>query len=497
MKKIINIILGVSFLGLFTVSCEVERFPYNQIEQTQAFRTLTDAQTISNGMYMQLRNRVYGLFMFSTDVQADLFNASLDFGNRNGFPHRWNGFLAGDYTLRDTWSMYYSALANINNAIENLPRIETSKPADAELLDKFIGEAHFLRAYYYHQLVIRWGKPYNAATSATDLGVPLVLTYNPMLRPARATVAAVYSQILEDISKAKSLLPDGGVANSTRITKDAVFAFESRVHLHMQNWTAAVTAANQVINSGRYPLATTVADFQKKWVNDESSEIIFMVDAIRPSELPDAAASRNNIYLGFRSADGKYIPDFIPSQWVVDLYADGDIRKNVYLQEKPLIIQGTDYPTGIKLLTKYPGNPALYEAVTNYQHKPKVVHISETWMNKIEAQFHTDPAAALATLNTFRQTRGLAALPSITGNTLRDAIREERTRELLAEGYRLNDLMRWGLGVTRTAPQSMEPIQVGADYQLLTKPAGHYQFIWGIPTRDIDTNPNIVQNPEW
>jgi starch-binding outer membrane protein, SusD/RagB family len=493
MKKLINIFLGAAFFAIFTVSCEVERFPFDQIEQTQAFQTMTDAENINNGMYAQLRNRVYNIFMFSTDVQADLFNASLDFGNRNGFPHRWEGFLATDYTIRDTWQLYYSAMVNVNNILENMHRIETSNAAEEAIIEGYIGEAHLARAFYYHQLVIRWGKPYDPSTASTDLGVPLVLTYDPLLRPARATVQQTYDQILSDISEAKARL-SAGAPNSTRLNRDAALALEARVYLHMKNYSAAINVANELINSGRYPLITTAQGLNSMWVNDSGSEIIMHVFASAPSELPAA----NNIYLGFMPATGRYTPDFIPQQWVVDLYDANDYRREIYLEEKPLRVQGQDYDTGIYLLTKYQGNPALFTGNnTNYQHKPIVFRIAETYLNKAEAQFHVDQGAALTTLNEIRVARGLDALSGLSGDALLDAIKEERTRELLAEGMRLNDLMRWNMPVERKTPQHTGPINRGQFYDDLFVPAGDPKFIWGIPSNDMTINENLVQNPGW
>jgi starch-binding outer membrane protein, SusD/RagB family len=497
MKKIYKLFLVVAALSLGAVSCEIERFPYDQIEQTQAFKTMKDAQTINNGMYAQLRSRVYGIHMFSTDVQADQFNASLDFGNRNGFPHRWEGFLAGDYTIRDVWRNYYSALVNVNNIIQNMGTIPTTTPAEQATLDGYLGEAYLLRALYYHKLVQRWGLPYNASTSANDLGVPLVLEFNPTLKPSRATVAAVYQQILSDITNAKNLLPAVTAPNIKRVTRDAALALEARVLLHMEDYPAVVTVANELIGTNRYPLITTEVALQAMWTNDVSSEVILQVHASAPSELP---ANANVIYLGYNAATTYYTPDFIPQQWVVDLFAPGDIRTNVYLEELPVRVQGVDYNTGIYLFNKYPGNPALFTAATtNYQHKPIVFRIAETYLNLAEAQFYVNEGAALTTLNAFRNARGLADLVGLTGDALRDAIREERTRELLGEGFRLNDLMRWGLPVVRQTPQNTGPLNVTpADHYIsLSKPVGHYQFIWGIPTNDLTTNPNMVQNPNW
>jgi starch-binding outer membrane protein, SusD/RagB family len=497
MKKIFKLILAAVILSVATVSCELEKFPYDQIEQTQAFQTMSDAATINNGMYAQMRSRIHGIFMFSTDVQADLLNATLDFGNRNGFPHRWEGFLAGDYTIRDTWQGYYSAMVNLNNIITNMGAIPTADATEKATLDRFIGEAHLMRAFYYHQLVQRWGKPYNAATAGSDLGVPLVLTFNPNDKPARATVQAVYDQILADIASAKSMLPavTAAPASNSRLTRDAALALEARVLLHMGNWNGVIGVAQDLVNSGRYELINNEGELRAMWHNDISlKEVIFQVSLSAPSEL----GSVNNVYLGYVPSELVYTPDFIPQQWVVDMYAEEDIRRNIYLEEKPVRVMGQDY-SGIILLNKFPGNPELFTtANTNYQHKPKVFRLAEVYLNLAEAQYHVNQGAALGTLNALRTARGLGAL-DVSGDALMNAIKEERTRELLGEGFRLNDLMRWNMPVVRSTPQLLDPIHVtpAEHYIGLNKPAGDNQFVWGIPSNDLTTNANMVQNPGW
>jgi starch-binding outer membrane protein, SusD/RagB family len=495
MKNIIKYITVVVIM-ITAFSCDLDRYPYNAIEQSQSFKTVADAGAIRNGLYANLRGRLYGIYMFSTDVQADMLNATLDFGNRNGFPHRWDGFLDTDYTIRDIWQAYYSALVNVNNAITNLPSITTTTEAEAATLNAYIGEAHLMRAFYYHQLILRWGKPYNSASASSDPGVPLVLTFDVTLKPARASVAEVYTQILADIAEAKSKLAGvAGAASSSKLTVDAAVALEARVHLHMRNWSAAATAAKSLISGGKYPLINTAAGFKNMWVTDTSSEVIFQLQLSAPSEL----GNTNAIYLGLRPSDNKYTPDFIPQNWIIDLYSDSDIRKDAYLEKKPVIVQGADYPD-IWVINKYPGNPALFTAATtNYQHKPKVFRVAEMYLIAAEADAQTSAgeAAALATLNQLRVARGLDALAGLAGANLMNEIRTERTRELLVEGFRLDDLNRWNLGFTRSTPQNMNLINTGEHYNLKTVSAGDPKFTWGIPANDLTTNPNITQNPGW
>ena len=104
MKNIFKISLLAIILAVSTVSCEMDRFPFNRIEQSQAFQSVDDALALRNGIYSGLRGRLHGIYMYATDIQSDIFNASLDYGNRNGALHDWVNLLADNYQIRDTWA---------------------------------------------------------------------------------------------------------------------------------------------------------------------------------------------------------------------------------------------------------------------------------------------------------------------------------------------------------------------------------------------------------
>ena len=505
MKKYLKIMSLAVVIITAVTSCDLNKYPYDSIDQSLAFSTVLDANSQDNGLYGNLRSRVYGIYTYSMDVQADQLNATLDFGNRNGSPYKWTTFLADDYTIRDTWSGYYNALANVNNFISNVDKIPLTTPADTNLvkntatINKYKGEAYLMRAFYYHQMILRWSKAYDPASAATDLGVPLVLTYDKNLKPKRATVKEVYTQILADIAKAKTLLVNvPGAQSSIKLTIDCAYALEARVALCMQDWTTATTDANLLITSGRYPLINNAVAFKSMWVNDVSTEVIFQMFAAQPSELANA----NSIYLGYNAAKNYFVPDFVPQQWVIDLYDNADIRKGVYLEKKLLFIQGVQYPN-IYCINKYSGNPTLWTAAsTNYQQKPKVFRIAEMYLISAEAAAQTPAgeAAALATLNLLKASRGLPALTGLSGVALMTAIRDERTREMLCEGTRLDDLKRWKLGFSRKAPQNSALIAPGADFDQKVVAANDPKFVWGIPANEITTNSNIGitnQNPGW
>lgn len=496
MKNVSKILFFV-ILTATTLSCEMDRFPFDKIEQSQAFKTIDDAKALRNGIYAGMRGRLHGQVMYTPDIQVDLLNATLDYGNRNGAPHDWVNFLANNYTVANVWSGYYSALVNVNNFIENVDELIVENDEEQASINKYKGEAYFIRAFYYHNLVKRYAKDYEPSTAATDLGVPLVLTFDIFLLPGRASVADVYQQIIADLNEAKTLLAHTpGVQSSDRITIDAVIALEARVKMDMHDWPGAIAAANSLILSGKYPLISDFNKFKEMWLNDVSTEVIFQYPLVAPNELGNSM----RLYLGYRPDDKKYSPDWVPQQWVIDLYEDTDIRKNTYLEQKTLNIQGFDY-NNIWCINKFPGNPDLWTgATTNYRNMPKPFRIAEMYLIVAEAGAQGNlESQALDALNKLRTTRGVAALTGLTGTALMNAVKEERTRELLCEGNRLDDLKRWKMGFTRTRPQNVNMIVTGPNFSTKSVPAGSDKFVWGIPVNDITTNPNIAnqQNPGW
>lgn len=496
MKKInINIIIPMLVVVLTAMGCsdDLERNPFSSIPAGESFLSYDDALNWDAGMYGDLRGRVGGTRMYVPDIQADQLNATQNYGNRNGFPHRWEQFLAADGTIQGIWSGYYSGIRDVNVALAGFDNLDLEDPAERADLNIFTGDAYFARAFYYFKLANRFAKTYDAATASTDLGVPLVLEYDVNAQPGRATLQETYAQILSDLAEARARLSGvAGSQGSNYFNIDVVNALEAKVRFNMGDWSGAKTIADNLIASNTYPLITSEVQLANMWVNDFAQEVIFQPFVSAPSELGATAG----LYLQFRVNDGAFLPDWLPSQWVIDMYDDTDFRKGIYFDQKPLIeVQGQTY-NDLIVVNKYPGNPALFTgATTNYQHSIKVFRIAEMYLISAECAANL-PSGDIATpLNALRTARGLTA---IGAPTMQDVM-DERFRELAFEGFRLDDLKRWGLGFTRRNPQNETPLVNETGFFNLSIPAGHDKFIWAIPARDITVNPNLAgqQNPGW
>lgn len=497
MKK--YLVLGIAITSLFS-SCDLDLYPYNVIETSQSFMSVNDAKNWANRLHLDLRSRVYGHYVLSSDIAADQLNASANYGNRFGFVHRWTDLIADNYDIRDYYQGYYSGLNNVNVAIQGFEGIVPANAEEETQLKEYKGVAHLIRAYYYFQLNARFAKAYNPTTASTDLSVALVLAPDINANPTRSTVKQVYDQILADLAIAKTnLAGKAGVVNANSLNIDVATALEARVKLYMQDWNAAKLASETLISGNKYKLYTTADGLKKMWHNDEGNEVIF-APFVSINELPNTNAS----YIGLITSNNTFAPDYLPSKWVINTFDDSDFRKDIYFMTSNKVALGGGVHTAT-LINKYPGNPTLRNATaaTNYAHSPKVFRIAEFYLIAAEAAYRIqDETAARNHINTLRVARGLVALSSsVSGTNLLNEIKAERFRELAFEGFRFEDLKRWGEGFTRREPQT-SPInfpllETAADFTTKSVSANDLKFTWAIPDRDIVANPNMVQNPGW
>ena len=497
MKNILKTTL-VAAMALLIASCELDLTPSTSISQQDAFKSISDAAKFDNGLAHRYRACFYGIFSLTNEVQSEYFNASVDFGNRQGQPHRSDdNFTADEYNMRDIWQYSYLLVVNINNLLENIEKIELSADEQAEA-NIYKGNAHFYRASIMHELVRRYAPMYNPSSASSDLGVPVITSIDLGLKPARNTVAEVYAQIASDIAAAKQLLAGvTGEAGAIKPTIDAVKALEARVALYKQDWATAASISAELIKSGKYALATNVEEMEAEWVNDSGAECMLQLytdktetNSVSPE--PGYGSNENNIYLGFSTSIKKYIPDFIPTQTTIDWYEESDLRGQVWFKELPVYLSATDY--NLVLFAKYWGNPE-YETAPGraYSQRPKVFRLGEMYLINAEANaMNGNAAAAKEALNALQTARGA----SLTEGTM-DAIKAEWKKEIIGEGYIIDCYKRWNEGYSGRVPQVMNAIQQGPSFNEKVCEAGFKKFVWAIPDEERKVNDNLVQNPGW
>lgn len=489
MKNILKTTL-VAALALLVASCDLDLTPSDAIAQQDAFKSIGDAAKFDNGLANRYRTCFYGICSFTNDVQSEYYNASMDFGNRQGQPHRSDeNFTADEYNMRDIWQYSYLLIVNVNNLLENIDKIELSADEQAEA-NIYKGNAYFYRASIMHELVRRYAPMYNPSSASSDLGVPIITSIDLGLKPARNTVAEVYAQIASDIASAKQFLASvEGKAGAVKPTIDAVKALEARVALYKQDWATAASISAELINSGKYALATNLDEMEAEWVNDSGAECMLQLY----TDMSETGGTRaNNIYLGFSTSIDKYIPDFIPTKTTVEWYEENDLRGQVWFKELPVYLNATDF--NLKLFTKYWGNPEYETAPSRaYTHRPKIFRLGEIYLINAEANaMNGNDAAAKDAINALQAARGA----SLTEGTM-DAIKAEWKKEIIGEGYIIDCYKRWNEGFSKRIPQDINSIQQGASFNEKVCEPGFKKFVWAIPDEERKVNDNLVQNPGW
>lgn len=267
--------MAVTAIILLLPSCNkkfLEKFPPTALTPELALATEADLQTALLGAYAGLRATDY--FGRTVPVFGDLMadNAFVSLTNSG----RYTAFNTYTQTVADGnilgfWRGAYTAILRANNIIN------AAIPANANV-NQYKGEAYAIRALCYFYLIRYFAKPYT--DDPNGLGVPIVLTYDPNLKPPRNKTSEVYTQILNDLTQAYGLLTQ--FTNSTQFSKYAARGLQAKVYLTMGDKANAKTAALDVITNGGFtvvPAATYVAYWGVLTPRTDKVETLFEVSS--------------------------------------------------------------------------------------------------------------------------------------------------------------------------------------------------------------------------
>jgi tetratricopeptide (TPR) repeat protein len=444
-------------VGMIAIGCEkkLDVQPYQSLSEDKALLTESDVSGTLVGAYDAVSSAAAygGDMMILNDLIGNKTNISFR-GTFQGLNEAYNTqMIATNSFAAGTWSAAYSTINVTNNVLENVSKVTSS----VDRKNSIEGQALFLRASMYFELLKLYAKSFGDGDYATNLGVPLVLTatrapitdadYKP-----RATVKAVYDQVIEDLIKAESLMPS---TNTKFATKWAAAAQLSRVYLMLGNYTEAAAAANRVIaGSGK----TITPEFRNNWFTYINfggvtpNEYIFFIKVTNQ----DGANSFNTYYgapLGaFPGSAGRR--DMRIQNAHLNIYETGDIRRAFF--------------TGTSSASRY-----TLKHLDRFGDVP-VIRLAEMYLTRAEANFRqgtTVGATPLADVNLIRRRAGL---PDLTTVDLA-AILKERASELAFEGNNLFESQRLKKSIATTAWNSPT-------------------LIMPIPQREMDVNKKLVQN---
>ena len=166
------------------------------------------------------------------------------------------------------------------------------------------------------------------------------------------------------------------------------------------------------------------------------------------------------------------------------------MRYNAYFAQ---LQTGYSHQLSWPLLVKYYGNQALMQNMIYHVNMPKPLRLAEQYLIRAEAYCEKgNYGAASADLTKLRESRySSGGTVSVNAGNWLQTISDERVRELYMEGFRLQDLKRWGKGFERT-PQS----QTQSEGSSLKIDAGDPLFVWPIPNHEIVSPGSQIQPNE-
>jgi hypothetical protein len=350
-----------------------------------------------------------------------------------------NQLQADNTSVTNLWIAIYDAISRVNLILQKVPNVPGLTDSQK---NQILGEARFLRALHYHNLVKLWG----------DIPMPLEPIDSPSEAAAmtRTAKADVYTQILADLTQAEQLMTTAKQARQASL--GAARALRARVQLYNGQYQAALDAANAVQAMG-YTLAPT---FQALFTAEgtDTPEDIFRVSF---------TATEYNEVGYYYLFDGRW--EVAPTADLYNAYTAGDLRRALTVGKDGGDYEGTKFPTTI-------GAEDLH-----------VIRFAEVVLIKAEALARLNRLPeAITELNKIRVRAGLAAIPATplpTQDALLTSISNERRLELALEGDRWPDLIRTGRALA-----------------VLGIPANRaFQLLYPIPAREITVAPGLTQNP--
>jgi len=470
-----------NYLDLKPISEETTASAYTTASQLEAALTGTYESFQSNEYY------VWDNVIFS-EVRSDNYYAGGD--NAEIFEFDNLKVAPTNSRLYNRWASFYDAIKKANTVLQQAPLVDDPKLTD-ERRQQIMGEAYFLRAYQYFNMVKLWG------------GVPLVLapissTDPSAVRIPRATVDEVYDQILTDLDMAAQMLPDAygtdASVNKARATAGAANAIAAKVCLQRPtpNYTEALSYIDKVEkSSANYKLIPYNDLFDGNHYNNDESIL-----EIQYTGGPEGNYGPQLLLPPSISGDTwrKFVT---PSHNLVEAFdAEGDeVRKNasILFESAPWVdeywgnVKGSVIPFGYK-----------WKNASGWASKDRqyIVRFGDIILLKAEAlNAQGNTSDAVKEVDKIRLRAGLEGLSAdkySSQEVLKSTILNERRLELAQEAQRWDDLVRFGVAVSTM--QNLEETDLRTN-QLVDYPMTEAKILLPIPQQEIDRNPSLVQNP--
>lgn len=463
MKKLLYFIAAATML----TACQdfLELAPRSTTNAINFYKTEGDFKTAIVGAYQSFRSYP-GMYIELSNYRSDeMYLISSTTGNLARFEISRFREVADNNIVANAWDNLYSGVARTNDILAFLEGSSISAEAKAQ----FTGEARFMRAFHYFNLVRLWGK------------VPLVLEpigASEALRKQRDEVAQVYAAIEDDLLIAVANLPEMYPSSDAgRATKSAAKALLAKVYLTQEKWAEVRDVLVDIVNKSLLPKSGDVFDVTKKM----NAEILFAVrynkDIVGQGHgaWPQAISDTTSQDLS---------PTFLAS------FKSTDSRRALYYYKK----EGTLY-----IVKKFFDTRSTINT-TEYGNDFVLLRQADVQLMYAEALNELGYVAdgdAFTYLNNIHTRAGLNAFSSATltdQTVFRDSLLYERKLEFGLEGHRWFDLLRTDNALSELTAEFENVPVLNSDVNNIQE----FRLVFPIPQKEVQKINNEVifpQNP--
>lgn len=492
--------MGCAILAASLSSCVNDWLDVAPSDGTDADAALTSSSDLAaarTGMYKALKGNsslvdYYGQqFFVYGDVHAgdDYQYNNIGGSNRASFYYDMNYQTASEFnTSTVSWQSPYVVIGRANRIIAAAEGGALSDAAEAKAtIDQYAAEAKVLRALAHFDLVRIYGKPYTEDQGAS-LGVPLVTeVLESNAKPARSTVAEVYTQVVKDLTEAISSNALATEIEPGYVSVWGAKAILSRVYLNMGDYANALSVAEDIIKNSGAALWTRDQYF-KAWdaSTPNESEFLFRLNVAGSTDNNDLNGIGN-----LQQRDG--YKEMVATKKFVDMLTSDpeDVRNEMFLPATAAKEVAT-YGTNKVYLNKLRGQGGNLRNVTIVP----IIRLSEVYLTAAECAFrNNDKTKAVEYLNDLVKNRTTteASLATVDNITL-ERILIERRKELIGEGQRYFDALRNNETITRYTSEADKGWHKTLSKEAQSFDRDYFKAIAAIPQAEINANPNIKQN---
>lgn len=459
-----NIII-LSLLGILLVSCEdfTDLAPISNRNEAEFYRNADDFNVAINASYSGLQdNGVYGRAYWTmfemrsenTDQGPDATGLARQYTEINNFTED-----PLNETVTSAWVSSYKVIANSNVILNRIESVEM----DNSIKERITGEALFLRSLMYYHLAVAYGN------------IPLQLTpFNPGDELNQVDANTVYAQLILDLEKAENLLPVSySSSEKGRATKGAAATLLAKVQLIVGQDDAAEVVLRRIINSYGYRLLDNYADLWGS-ENENNDESIFEVQFVSGG-LGQGSSFTNDFSPSAFLQTGSGFGRNRPTPALVNSFDSQDERFEASIGTSYINAQGVEIMANH--IRKYESNPSSEnDSDVNFI----VFRYADVLLMLAEALGESEESYQL--INQVRARAGLTGINTNTPGTFEKKLLLERQLELAFENHRWADLKRFNSEreVFQFAEDVVDPEDV--------------RELFFIPQREMDINPNFVQN---